>query len=865
MTKVALSREAELLRQQNVLARFGEQALRSSDLDEILPEACHLAAEALGTDLAKVMELQDDGVTLRVRAGIGWQPGVVGGVTVKAAAGSSEGYALRTGQPVISSDIDTEDRFEYASFIKEAGVKALVNVIIIGPEGRRPYGILQVDSRQPREFSDSDINFLRSYANLLAAAVERFRISEEADRMNVSLRRSENRYRAIVESATDYAIITLDLHGLVTGWNKGARTVLGWEENEVLGKPGDLIFTPEDRATGVPELEMRKASTTGRAADERWHVKRDGTLFWASGQMTPLHDGRLHGYLKILRDHTEQRVTADRLRVSEERFRTLAEGIPQLVWRSLSSGERTWSSPQWIGYTALSQQQSSGLGWLDGVHPDDRAATLSAWSDAEGLGVFSAECRVRRGADGAYYWFQSLATPVRDEVGRIVEWFGTTTDIDDQVRAREVLARGREELEGLVAARTSDLAQALDSLRAEAEERGHAEEALRQSQKMEAVGQLTGGIAHDFNNMLQGIAGTVELARRRIRDGRTEDALHFLDTTRTAVDRAAALTHRLLAFARRQQLDPRPVDPDGLVAGMAELIRRTMGPGIRVELNLRDGAWGVLCDPNELESALLNLCINARDAMPDGGKLTIGTADEYLYPADIPGHEEAEPGDFVAISVADSGEGMSPDVMARVFEPFFTTKPLGQGTGLGLSQVYGFVQQSNGVVQIESEPGKGTLVRLCLPRNDSAEHVGEADAVPAPEPARIGETVLLVDDEDGVRMPASTHLRELGYRVLEAEDGPTALRLLKSISRLDLLVTDVGLPNGMNGRQVAEAVRQQLQGLPVLFITGYAATKLPPGTEVIRKPFDLDTFARRIQSLLSPPGASTSTSRGAQR
>jgi PAS domain S-box-containing protein len=851
---VASSRESELLRQQNVLVRFGERALKSDDLDEILQEACRLVGDALGTELAKVMELQDDGVSLKVRAGVGWHPGVVGQVVVKVEPDSSEGHALMTGQPVTSANIETEDRFTYPEFITDAGVKALVNVIIIGSEGHPPYGILQVDSRRPREFTRDDINFLRSYANLIAAAVERLRIGIEAGRTQASLRESENRYRAIVESAVDYAIITLDLSGRITGWNQGARAILGWEEAEVLGQPAGLIFTPEDRASRAPEMEMQQALATGRVADERWHMKRDGTLFWAGGRMMPLYDGSLHGYLKILRDYTEQRLTAERLRASEERFRTLAEGIPQLVWRSLSSGERTWSGPQWIGYSGQSEPESLGLGWLDALHPDDREATMAAWSEAEASGVFGADYRVRRAAEGAYCWFQSRGAPVRDETGRIIEWFGTTTDIDDQVRARDVLSRGREELERLVMARTSDLAQALDSLRAEASERSQAEEALRQSQKMEAVGQLTGGIAHDFNNMLQGIAGSVEIARRRLDQGRAADALRFLDTSRAAVDRAAALTHRLLAFARRQQLDPRPVEPDGLIAGMAELIRRTMGPGIRVELKLRDGAWGVFCDPNELESALLNLCINARDAMPDGGKLTIATDDAHLQETDIAGQEEAAAGDFVEISVSDNGEGMAPGVMARVFEPFFTTKPLGQGTGLGLSQVYGFVRQSRGIVQLESAPELGTTVRLCLPRFDVKEAEVEGASSPAPEQARVGETVLLVDDEDGVREPASEHLRELGYAVLEARDGPAALRALSAVSRLDLLVTDVGLPSGMNGRQVAEAVRQQWPGVPVLFITGYAGTPLPPGIEVIRKPFGLDMLARRIQALLSSGG-----------
>ena len=392
---MARSRDTELLRQQNVLAQFGERALKLADLDEILQQACSLISEALGTDLAKVMELQDDGVTLLVRAGVGWQPGVVGQVTVKAEEGSSEGHALRTGQPAISTNIDNEQRFNYPNFIRDAGVKALVNVIIIGPEDKGPYGILQVDSRSPREFTEDDTNFLRGYANLIAAAVERFRVGAEADRAHASLRVSESRYRAIVESATDYAIITMDLDGRVTSWNQGARAILGWEEAEVVGQPAALIFRPEDRAANVPEKEMQGALSTGGAADERWHLKRDGSLFWASGQLTPLRDGGLFGYLKILRDQTEQRLTAERLRASEERFRTLAEGIPQLVWRSRSDGNRTWGSPQWVEYSGLSLEQSIGFGWLNAVHGEDRAAAIA------GLGRSGALRNLQRGVPGS--------------------------------------------------------------------------------------------------------------------------------------------------------------------------------------------------------------------------------------------------------------------------------------------------------------------------------------------------------------------------------------------------------------------------------------------------------------------------------
>jgi CheY-like chemotaxis protein len=276
-----------------------------------------------------------------------------------------------------------------------------------------------------------------------------------------------------------------------------------------------------------------------------------------------------------------------------------------------------------------------------------------------------------------------------------------------------------------------------------------------------------------------------------------------------------------------------------------------VGPAVRLELRLRDGKARVLCDPGELECALLNLCINARDAMPQGGRLTIDTEDIRLSAADVSGQEGHAPGDYVAISVADTGQGMPAEVVERAFEPFFTTKPLGHGTGLGLSQVYGFVRQSGGLVRLQSAPGEGTTVRLCLPQHEPAEAVEGPNAAAAPEAAETGRAVLLVDDEDIARQAAAERLRELGYRVLEAADGPAALHLLDGGVHVDMLVTDVGLPNGMNGRQVAEAVRERRPGIPLLFITGYAGTDLPPGSEVIDKPFDLDTLARRVLAALA--------------
>lgn len=382
------------------------------------------------------------------------------------------------------------------------------------------------------------------------------------------------------------------------------------------------------------------------------------------------------------------------------------------------------------------------------------------------------------------------------------------------------------------------------------------EEQLRQSQKMEAVGQLTGGLAHDFNNLLTGISGSLERLQLRISQGRTGELDRYIKAARNGAERAAALTHRLLAFSRRQTLDPRPTDINVLVGGMVELIRRTVGPMVAVDVAAQDGLWAALVDNNQLESALLNLGINARDAMPDGGTLTIETSNCDLSAATaaaqgLPG------GQYVTLAVHDTGSGMAPEVVARAFDPFFTTKPIGLGTGLGLSMIYGFVRQSGGQARITSAPGQGTSVRLYLPRHFGKAAVPDVPLAHGEAPrARHGETVLVVDDEPVVRMLVVEVLEELGYAAVEAGDGAEGLKVLQAGHKIDLLVTDVGLPGGMNGRQVADAARALRPDLKVLFITGYAENalvndgQLGPGMHVMTKPFAMDALAARITAVI---------------
>lgn len=435
--------------------------------------------------------------------------------------------------------------------------------------------------------------------------------------------------------------------------------------------------------------------------------------------------------------------------------------------------------------------------------------------------------------------------PVRDLSGAIVEWVGTSTDADDLVRAREALARSGAELEALVAARTAELAQALDTLHQEVLERQEAEARLRQGEKLRAIGQLTGGIAHDFNNMLQGITSSIDMARRRVEQGEPIGAARFLDLAGNSAARAATLVKRLLAFARKQELAPRLVNPSRLAQGMEELIRRTVGGMTQVQFALCDGAWLLLCDPSQLESALLNLCVNARDAMPQGGRLTIATEEVELSAPAVPLHDDAAPGRYAVLSVTDTGTGMPPEVAARAFEPFFTTKPFGQGTGLGLSQIYGFVRQSGGFVKLESQSGAGTTVRLFLPF-----HAIEPD-VPSPTLPQSARTVLLVEDEETVRAITAEHLRDQGYGVLEAEDGPTALRLLTAAPSVHIVVSDYALPGGMTGAEVIEAARKLVPGLPALLMTGYAAGASLSGLDVLRKPFVPEALLRRVAASLA--------------
>lgn len=476
-------------------------------------------------------------------------------------------------------------------------------------------------------------------------------------------------------------------------------------------------------------------------------------------------------------------------------------------------------NPAWQQLLGWSEAQLLGASIIDFVHPDDIPNTLETMQrSSQGQSFLHFENRYRC-RNGSYRW---------------ISWSSRSADAVINAVGRDITALKE---------------QALALEQAEAQ--------LRQSQKMEAVGQLTGGLAHDFNNLLTGIGGSLELLEKRIEQGRFESIEHYVTVAQTATRRAAALTHRLLAFSRRQTLDPMATDVSELVGELRELLSRTVGPAVSLETQLASDLWPTLVDRNQLENALINLGINARDAMPDGGTLTIETRNELLddqsaLELDMPA------GQYVRVCVTDTGVGMSKEVAAQAFDPFFTTKPLGMGTGLGLSMVYGFIRQSDGHVKIQSEPDRGTSICLYLPHvvlNAVPVNAGSEQEAPRQASGGTGETVLVVDDEPAVRMLVVEILQDLGYQVLQAADGKEGLRILQHGEPVALLITDVGLPGGMNGRQLADAARQRDPQLNVLFITGYAESavmgngQLGPGMRIVTKPFSIDALAARIAEL----------------
>lgn len=849
-------------------------------------------------------------------------------------------------------------------------------------------------------------------------------------------------WRQIVDSAVDTAIITTDSDGRITSWNEGARRILGWSEEEMLGRPLDRLFPGESGRDAIA-AEMRDAREKGRGGgDEGWRLRKDGSRVWAAGELTPIRGAgeEVVGFTKVLRDRSSQRAAEEQIREERRGLEILnrtgsalalendlhklvqivtdagveltgaqfgaffynvlnaagesymlytLSGVPleafskfpmprntqvfaptfegagivrsdditqdpryghnaphrgmpeghlpvrsylavpvisrsgevigglffgherpgvftdqsergleglageaavaidnarlfqavevELVQRRAAESELatsedrlrlaneaadigTWDFDLEAGLLRWDARCKALFGvppgapvsyeesFLAGMHPEDRdrvQAAVEAAIDPSGPGQYDIEYRAIGLVDGVERWIGAKGKAVFEE-GRAVRFIGTVIDLTERKRAEEALRTLNEGLEARVAA--------------EMAKRGEAEDALRQAQKMEAVGQLTGGIAHDFNNLLTVVTGNIDMAKRALDVAGVEDARtrRSLDHAMKGAERAAALTQRLLAFSRRQPLAPKPLDVDKLATGMADLLQRALGEDIRLEIVTAPGLWRIEADPNQLESAILNLAVNARDAMPDGGGLTIETANARLDESYAASQAEVPPGQYVMIAVTDTGTGMPREIRERAFEPFFTTKEVGKGSGLGLSMIYGFVKQSGGHVKIYSEEGEGTTIKLYLPRllREAEAQEETIEITPGFEVSQQQETILVVEDDDDVRAYTVECLRELGYRVLEAHDGASALRLLeRQEAPVDLLFTDVVMP-GMTGRELAEAAREHQADLRVLYTSGYTrnaivhAGRLDPGVEIINKPFTFEALAQKVRDML---------------
>lgn len=635
-------------------------------------------------------------------------------------------------------------------------------------------------------------------------------------------------YELLIQSVVDYAIYTLDPNGLVVSWNPGAERIKGYKAGEIIGEHFSRFYTEEDRQAGIPAAALRIAAEAGRFTAEAWRVRKDGKRFWAAVVLDPIYlEGKLVGFAKITRDMTEQRTAQLAALEAERRFRLLVQAVTDyaIFMLDLEGNVTNWNAgAERIKFYAASE--IVGQHFSRFYTPEDIAAGMpaKALETARRTGRYQAEgWRCRK--DGSRFWASVVIDSVHEDDGTLIGFAKVTRDLTELREAQLQLEESREQ--------------------------------LFHAQKMEAVGQLTGGLAHDFNNLLAGIAGSLELAQARLAQGRLGDLERYIVAAQGAASRAATLTHRLLAFARRQTLDPKPTNANKLIMDMEELVRRTVGPGIKVEPVLAAGLWHAFCDRNQLENAILNLCINARDAMSEGGRLTLETANTSLDES-AARRRDMQPGQYVAVTVSDTGTGMPPDVIERAFDPFFTTKPIGQGTGLGLSMVYGFTRQSGGQARIYSKVGAGTTIKLYLPRlHDGAVEQEERSRGVAMPRAEAGEIVLVVDDEPTIRMLVTEVLQDLGYTPIEAADGPAGLKVLQSNVRIDLLITDVGLPGGISGRQMVDAARQARPGLKVLFITGYANNAaignglLEPGMHVLTKPFAMDQLASRIRAIIA--------------
>jgi PAS domain S-box-containing protein len=809
-------RTARTVRENEARLRFldllGKETAKSLDADAILATTTRMVGQHLGVSICAYadMDADQDGFTIRGDWSAPGSPSIVGHYRL-ADFGRLAVARLSAGLPLIVNDNLAELAPEEAATFQNIGIAATICMPLV-KEGRLT-ALMAIHDKVPRVWSAPELAMITEVTERSWAHIERVRAE-------AAVRASEAQFRTFAQTIPNH-VWTSSPSGQLDWFNDRVYAYSGCKPGELDGAGWAIMVHPDD----IDEAAQCwvAAVSSGRDYQTEFRLRRhDGTWRWHLSRAIPLRDadGTIIRWIGTNTDVDDQKTAEARLEEHLERRTAERDRIWQVSQDMLvvadSAGVWLSVNPAWTRVLGWTENELVGRTseWL--VHPDDIDATRAkAEQLASGRSTLDFVNRLRA-RDGSYRTLSWSAVPMDDRL------YALARDVTEQ-RAQEAA-----------------LAQA--------------EEQLRQAQKMEAVGQLTGGIAHDFNNLLQGITGSLDRVQHRLASGRLADVDRFLKAAVEAANRAASLTHRLLAFSRRQTLDPRPTDVNRLIAGMEDLIRRTMGPTITVEVVGAGGLWPARIDAPQLESALLNLCINARDAMPDGGSLTVETANKWLD--DRAARERDVPaGQYISVCVTDTGTGMTPEVIARAFDPFFTTKPLGQGTGLGLSMIYGFVRQSGGQVRVYSEVGRGTTMCLYFPR-----FVGAADdIVPLEEEAverGFGETVLIVDDDATVRMLVAEVLTEQRYHVLEAIDGPSALKLLESAGRIDLMITDVGLPGGMNGRQVADAARLLRRDLKVLFITGYAENAaignghLDPGMAILTKPFAMSVLGNKVREML---------------
>ena len=642
---------------------------------------------------------------------------------------------------------------------------------------------------------------------------------EQSSRLTESLS-DDGRYRLLIEAVTDYAIYMLDPTGVVISWNPGAQRFKGYTPSEIIGQHFSRFYTPEDQKRGIPALALATAVTEGKFESEGWRVRKDGSRFWAYVVIDPIRTptGEVMGFAKITRDLTERKAAEDELKKSQEQFRLLVQGVSDYAIYLLDTAGlvTNWNlgAQRIKGYLP---EEIIGHHFSTFYTEEDRQAgePQKALETVERAGRFEKEgWRVRK--DGTRFWAHVIIDPIRDDQGKLIGYAKITRDITERKNTQQQLEAARE--------------------------------ALHQSQKMEAIGQLTGGVAHDFNNLLMAVLGSLELMRKRLPDD--PKLLALLENAVQGAQRGTVLTKRMLAFARRQELKKEAVDIPELVRGMTDLLQRSLGPSILIETHFPLISKAVVADANQLEMILLNLTVNARDAMPDGGRVVIATREEVLRAGD---GSRLKPGAYICLTVSDTGMGMDEMTLRRAMEPFFTTKGLGKGTGLGLSMVHGVAEQSGGWFTLRSRQGEGTIAELWLPvAVGQAQQVGRGerrtiDAVADQRPL----IVLAVDDDGLVLTNTVAMLDDLGHTAISASSGKEALEILRQKSSIDLVITDYAMPQ-MNGLQLADAIKKEWPELPVLIATGFAEMEPGAGPSLpkLAKPFTEAELAKELERVV---------------